>query len=107
MFAFWWNFFMWLPNMVPWPGIFLLGIVDSVIVLMLLITTVLQSKYIGHSRRQCAQLSPDRSEKSSLLFFERIAMINSTNPTYAKDLCNEYASAFDYGIALLLAAYCY
>ena len=85
---------MWLPTFIAHehpPFLLFLRIVDSLIVVMLIAATVLQSGFVGHSKGQFAPLSSDRNE-TTLVFFERAAMTNTTDVTFARELCNEYLS---------------
>ncbi|OCK78590.1 hypothetical protein K432DRAFT_383752 [Lepidopterella palustris CBS 459.81] len=103
VFAFAWNFVMWLPTALsPGPLLLYIGIVDAFIVAALIVATSIETSYIGKTTHQCAQVPPNGTADQKLIFFERARVINMTNPNYGEHLCHEFMTKFYIGIAMII-----
>lgn len=82
------------------PPLLFIGIIDASIASALFTATSIEASYVGTTKRECAQLSPNGTSVESLIFFERARVINSTNPNYGVELCNGFMAKFYLGIVI-------
>lgn len=99
--AFIWNFLLWIPTIyAEGARLFLIGIVDAIIAAFLITSLVLQASFIGFTHAQCAQLRPDATPPSNLIFFQRVAEIEYKEKDIAEGTCQGYYAKWYVGLVV-------
>lgn len=101
--GFLWNFFMWIPTIsASGGGLFLLGVVDAFVTGSIILALAIEATYIGFTAGQCAQLSPDATPNSKLIFFQRVAEIDSQDKGVGEGTCQAYYTNWYVGLVIAI-----
>ncbi|KAI1111525.1 hypothetical protein F5Y14DRAFT_424844 [Nemania sp. NC0429] len=101
--GFFWNFFLWIPTIsTTGGGLFLLGVVDAIVTGFIIISLAIEASFIGFTPGQCAQLGPNATPNSNLIFFQRVAEIEFKDKGVGEATCKEYYAKWYVGLVLAI-----
>lgn len=101
-FAFFWNFFLWIPTgAASGTALFLLGVGDLAITIALLVGVIFQSTYLPHTYSGCQGADTWQNATNTSNFFQVASTISDLNVTSAQDVCFQYVENWAFGIAIV------
>lgn len=101
--GFFWNFLLWIPTIsTTGGGLFLLGVVDAIVTGFIIISLAIEASYIGFTAGQCAQLRPDATPNSNLIFFQRVAQIDFKEKGVGEGTCVAYYTRWYVGLVVAI-----
>jgi hypothetical protein len=103
MFAFWWNFIMWIPTCIAPGGLLLvIGFVDLAIVIALAVGVGYQSTYLPHSKSACSNAAEWQVPKNgNESWFQAVALAHNASYPKPDDYCGDYVEIWIIGVAMV------
>jgi hypothetical protein len=101
MFAFWWNFLLWIPTILA-PGIllFFIGLVDLGIVIALIVGIYLQSTYLPQSKGACRGADTWQVSNGTESWFHVVATVSNSTYPEPQTKCEEYVEIWIIAVAM-------
>ena len=85
------NFFSWIPTTnAEGKRLLLLGLADTVAVVLLLYALCVESTFVGFTHAQCASVHGNATADPRLLFFDRAGTINLKDAGLGKSTCQRF-----------------
>ncbi|KAI0458627.1 hypothetical protein F5B21DRAFT_400078 [Xylaria acuta] len=101
--AFVWNFLFWIPSIYAEGGrLFAIGVVDAIITGFIVTALVIEASFIGFTHAECAQLRPDATPTSNLVFFQRVAEIEYKDKDIGEGTCHGYYVKWYVGLVVAI-----
>ncbi|KAI3332065.1 hypothetical protein HD806DRAFT_179665 [Xylariaceae sp. AK1471] len=83
-------------------ALFSLGVIDTIILGSFIAALRIEASYIGFTSAQCAELKPNATSTSNLVFFQRLAKIETKFENFGERSCQEFKEKWYAGLVVAI-----